>query len=80
MDVFDHALVLNNSYPEGVSAELKKTFDKVIFLDYQPTSELMVDDFAMRIKTKLPDGVLLKYLLLRETVTSYAEWFAEENC
>lgn len=79
VDVFDHALVLNNSYPEGVSAELKKTFDKVIFLDYQPTSELMVDDFAMRIKTKLPDGVLLKYLLLRETVTSYAEWFAEEN-
>ncbi|MCB2207407.1 MAG: 6-carboxytetrahydropterin synthase [Bacteroidetes bacterium] len=79
VDVFDHALVLNNAYPESVSSELKSTFNKVIFLDYQPTSELMVADFAMRIKTKLPEGVRLKYLLLRETVTSYAEWFAEEN-
>jgi 6-pyruvoyltetrahydropterin/6-carboxytetrahydropterin synthase len=79
VDVFDHALVLNNAYPESVSSELKSTFNKVIFLDYQPTSELMVADFAMRIKTKLPEGIRLKYLLLRETVTSYAEWFAEEN-
>lgn len=80
IDVFDHALVLNNKYPANISAELKKTFNKVIFLDYQPTSELMVADFAQRIKVKFPEGVHLKYLLLRETVTSYAEWLAEENC
>lgn len=79
VDVFDHALVLNNAYPENISTELKNTFNKVIFLDYQPTSELMVADFAMRIKAKLPNGVFLKYLMLRETVTSYAEWIAEEN-
>ena len=79
VDIFDHALVLNNTYPESISAELKNTFNKVIFLDYQPTSELMVADFAERIKAKLPVGIQLKYVLLRETVTSYAEWFAEEN-
>ncbi|MEE4259757.1 MAG: 6-carboxytetrahydropterin synthase QueD [Bacteroidales bacterium] len=79
VDVFDHALVLNNAYPESVSSELKSTFNKVIFLDYQPTSELMVADFAMRIKAKLPEGIQLRYVLLRETVTSYAEWFADEN-
>lgn len=79
VDVFDHALVLNNAYPENISTELKNTFNKVIFLEYQPTSELMVADFAMRIKAKLPNGVSLKYLMLRETVTSYAEWIAEEN-
>ena len=79
VDVFDHALVLNNSYPENISAELKNTFNKVIFLDYQPTSELMVADFAERIQHELPKGVHLKYVLLRETVTSYAEWYAEEN-
>ena len=79
VDIFDHALVLNNAYPESISAELKSTFNKVIFLDYQPTSELMVADFAERIKAKLPVGIQLKYVLLRETVTSYAEWFAEEN-
>ncbi len=79
VDVFDHALVLNNKYPEAVSKELKSTFDKVIFLDYQPTSELMIVDFASRIKARLPEHVQLKYLLLRETVTSYAEWYAEDN-
>ena len=79
IDVFDHALVLNNSYPENISAELKNTFNKVIFLDYQPTSELMVADFAERIQKELPKSVHLSYVLLRETVTSYAEWYAEEN-
>ena len=79
VDVFDHALVLNNSYPENVSTGLKNTFNKVIFLDYQPTSELMVADFAERIQNELPKSVHLTYVLLRETVTSYAEWYAEEN-
>jgi len=79
VDIFDHALVLNNAYPENISAELKNTFNKVIFLDYQPTSELMVADFAERIKAKLPEDIQLKYVMLRETVTSYAEWFADEN-
>jgi 6-pyruvoyltetrahydropterin/6-carboxytetrahydropterin synthase len=79
VDVFDHALVLNNKYPEGFSAELKNAFEKVIFLDYQPTSELMIVDFAARIKSRLPKHVSLKYLLLRETVTSYAEWYAGDN-
>lgn len=49
VDVFDHALVLYDKYPESLSNELKATFNKVIFLDYQPTSELMVADFAERI-------------------------------
>ena len=79
IDVFDHALVLQDNYPNNLTAELKNNFNKIIFLDYQPTSELMVADFAERIKAKLPDNVSLKYLLLRETVTSYAEWYADDN-
>lgn len=79
IDIFDHALVLNNTYPESISDALKNTFNKVILIDYQPTSELMVADFAERIISKLPKSVELKYVLLRETVTSYAEWYAEEN-
>ncbi len=79
VEVFDHALVLKDNYPNNLTTELKNNFNKVIFLDYQPTSELMVADFAERIKASLPDSVSLKYLLLRETVTSYAEWYAEDN-
>lgn len=79
IDVFDHALVLQDNYPNNLTTELKNNFNKIIFLDYQPTSELMVADFAERINAMLPDSVSLKYLLLRETVTSYAEWYADDN-
>jgi len=79
IDVFDHALVLYDKMPETLITELKNNFEKVILLPYQPTSELMVSDFAERIQKLLPEDIHLKYVLFRETVTSYAEWFAEEN-
>ena len=79
VDEFDHALVLYNKMPETLVSELKGNFERILILDYQPTSELMIVDFANRIKSELPEETSLKYLLLRETVTSYAEWFAEEN-
>jgi 6-pyruvoyltetrahydropterin/6-carboxytetrahydropterin synthase len=79
VDVFDHALVLNSKMPDKIIAEMQQNFDRIILLGYQPTSELMVADFATRIKKLLPENIVLKHLLLRETVTSYAEWFAEEN-
>ena len=79
IDEFDHALVMNQKMPVILIDELKENFEKIILLDYQPTSELMVIDFAERIKSLLPSNIELKYLMLRETVTSYAEWFADEN-
>jgi 6-pyruvoyltetrahydropterin/6-carboxytetrahydropterin synthase len=78
VDEFDHALVLNrasaNEYASG--AEM---FGRTILVDYQPTSENMLIDFAARLKPLMPANVKLHHLLLRETVTSYAEWFAEDN-
>lgn len=79
IDEFDHALVLNEKMPGVLVDELKQNFERVILLAYQPTSELMVADFADRIKSLLPSNIELKHLLLRETVTSYAEWYADEN-
>jgi len=79
IDVFDHALVLNNRTPKEVTDHLQQHFEKVILLDYQPTSEMMVDDFAKRIASRLPDTLMLVHVLLRETATSYAEWFAVDN-
>lgn len=79
IDEFDHALVLNEKMPNMLVDELKENFSTIILLEYQPTSELMVADFAERIQKLLPDNVKLIHLLLRETMTSYAEWYAEEN-
>ncbi len=79
VDVFDHALVLNSAMPAEVGEQLKASFEKVILLDYQPTSELMVIDFAKRLQANLPESVKLVSVLLRETVTSYAEWLASDQ-
>lgn len=79
VDKFDHSLVLRNDYSPDLLDKLKENYERIILLDYQPTSELMIADFAQKIKEKLPQGIDLKYLMLRETVTSYAEWYAHEN-
>ena len=76
---FDHALLLNSKMPDVLLEEMKSSFEKIIEVDYQPTSEMMIIDFAERIRSRLPADIELKHLLLRETETSYAEWFAEEN-
>lgn len=77
---FDHALVLRDS---ASGAELRRTlaarFGNIVAVDYQPTCENMLADFARRIAARLPGGVALHALKLHETATSYAEWFAEDN-
>jgi 6-pyruvoyltetrahydropterin/6-carboxytetrahydropterin synthase len=39
----------------------------------------MVIDFAQRIQAKLPQGIQLLRVMLRETATSYAEWVAADQ-
>jgi len=79
VDVFDHALVLNVKTPHEHFNKSKDLFDKLILVDYQPTSENLVEDFAERIAGRLPDHIKLFSLKLRETATSYAEWFAGDQ-
>jgi len=79
VDIFDHALVLNSKTPKDSFNQKQELFDKVIFVDYQPTSEILVADFAERISRSLPEGIKLLNLRLRETATSYADWFASDQ-
>jgi 6-pyruvoyltetrahydropterin/6-carboxytetrahydropterin synthase len=58
---------------------LKETFGNTVIVDYQPTCENLVADFAGRIKKRLPAGIKLNNLKLYETAKSYAEWFASDN-
>lgn len=76
---FDHALVLRSTADEALRKLLAEQFDNLIVVDYQPTCENMLDDFARRISARLPEGVVLHSLRLHETATSYAEWYAEDN-
>lgn len=79
-DVFDHATVFNKNTPHiELANELKERGHNVILVDYQPTSENMVIDFAQKIKVRLPQNIELHSLRLQETETSYAEWYASDN-
>ena len=80
VDVFDHATVFNQNTPHiELAKELKERDHHVILVDYQPTSEMMVIDFADKIKKRLPKNIALFSLRLQETETSFAEWFASDN-
>lgn len=80
VDHFDHATVFNQTTPHlELANELKARGHHVILVEYQPTSENMVVDFAQKIKNRLPDSVQLFSLKLQETETSFAEWFATDN-
>jgi len=80
VDQFDHATVFNKNTPHvELAHELEKRGHSVILVDYQPTSEMMIIDFASKIKAKLPDNIGLHSLKLQETGTSHAEWFASDN-
>ncbi len=80
VDVFDHATVFNKNTPHvELAEELKNRGHNVLLVNYQPTSEMMVIDFAEKIKVRLPQDIQLHSLRLQETETSYAEWFASEN-
>ncbi len=79
-DVFDHATVFNKNTPHvELAKELENRGHNVILVDYQPTSENMVIDFAKKIKSRLPENIKLHSLKLQETETSYAEWYASDN-
>lgn len=80
VDVFDHATVFNKNTPHvELAKELEDRGHNVLLVNYQPTSEMMVIDFAEKIKKRLPKNIKLHALKLQETTTSFAQWFASDN-
>ena len=77
---FDHATVLNiNSPHKELAKAMQETGHKVLGVEYQPTSEMMILDFAEKIKAKLPENLKLHHLILRETDTCFAEWYESDQ-
>lgn len=79
VDVYDHAVILNEEANYKAFSDIKQMFDRFILTDYQPTCENMVVEFAQIIKKELPTHIILHSVRLFETETSYAEWFSEDN-
>lgn len=77
---FDHAFVLRRTESNRrLYEQLRDRFERIVLLEFQPTCENMLAEFARRIQRNLPERVKLHALRLHETESSYAEWFAEDN-
>jgi 6-pyruvoyltetrahydropterin/6-carboxytetrahydropterin synthase len=79
VEKFDHALMVNSLFTETQIELLKQTTQRIIIVEFQPTTENIVTDIAKILQQHLPTGVSLFSIRLYETVTSYAEWFASDN-
>lgn len=80
INVFDHALVLNKNSPhKELETNLSAQFEKIIFLEQQPTCENLLLHFQQVLLPLFQADIQLVYLKLEETPTSYAEWFLSDN-
>ncbi len=75
---FDHSLVISAD-ADGTAIKDNQMFNNLIVTDFQPTCENLLVYMAAKIKKQLPGTLRLYSLKLRETGTSYAEWFADDN-
>jgi 6-pyruvoyltetrahydropterin/6-carboxytetrahydropterin synthase len=78
IDRFDHALVLrkNSPFVEKLNTDINP---RLLLVDYTPTCENMLLEMVKRIGAALPAGVDLHSARLRETATSFTEWFGSDN-
>lgn len=76
---FDHSLVVNQKASWIEKVQDIDSFSRIIKLPFQPTSENLLLHFIDIIDKQLPDNVKLVHALLKETDSSYAEWFYDDN-
>lgn len=79
VDEFDHALLISKDADTSSISASMQMFKRLKIMDFQPTCENLLDYIAGEIKEKLPSGIQLHSLKLRETGTSFAEWYSEDN-
>jgi 6-pyruvoyltetrahydropterin/6-carboxytetrahydropterin synthase len=79
VDIFDHSVVISSRFEKGKRDLFSELFGNTVVVNYQPTCENLVADFAEKISKNLPGKIQLHSLKLYETATSFAEWFASDN-
>jgi len=79
IEKWDHALMIHQNTDSILLDALKKNYEKILTVPFQPTTENMICELSSIINKILPKDVQLFSLRLYETDKSFAEWFASEN-
>ncbi|HKK81081.1 MAG TPA: 6-carboxytetrahydropterin synthase [Prolixibacteraceae bacterium] len=78
-DKLDHSLAVYEKAPQKQLETLGEMFERHFIFNFQPTCENLVIWIVEKIKPKLPEGIVLKKVVLYETTTSNAEWNDDDN-
>jgi 6-pyruvoyltetrahydropterin/6-carboxytetrahydropterin synthase len=79
VEELDHALVLYDLHPQFLKQALLESFLKVKLVPFNPTSENLMVWIYEKLKDKMPEGISICRIKLKETDTSYAEFLLEDN-
>ena len=79
VDIFGPRAGDKNCWVVKLTEALDDNFERLLYVDYQPTCENLIADFADKIKNSLPKQASLHHLILHETATAYCEWYAEDQ-
>ena len=79
ISVFDHSLLVSSHFSKDKLAAFKKTTERLIIVDFQPTTENLIVHFANILQQAFSSNVKLFSMRLYETQNSFAEWFASDN-
>jgi len=79
INIFDHALLISDREIDQDRFRDNALFDRLMVLNYQPSSENILMDFVNRLSKALPPDTRLHSMRLYETASSYAEWVAADN-
>jgi 6-pyruvoyltetrahydropterin/6-carboxytetrahydropterin synthase len=80
VDKYDHAFMVNAKTPHAKLNPADYGYgDNFFKMDFQPTCENMIIEFAKVLQIHLPKQVKLHSLKLRETATSFVAWHATDN-
>jgi len=59
---FDHSVVISNDFADEKKKMMADAFGNAVIVDYQPTCENLVTDFAGILRNELPAGIKLHSL------------------
>ena len=76
LTAFDHRLILRD---DSRFRGIESNNERVRYVPYQPTCENMLIEIVEIMQKHIGTDVSLSKVSLRETRTSYAEWYATDN-
>ena len=79
VDFLDHSLVVYEAAEGESLSVVRKMYEKVHVVDFQPTCENLVLYIVKIIESLLSPGLELYSVKLYETATSFGEWYASDN-